>query len=899
MSKTLKSKNAFQILSTCLRNLCPVFLSVVLLLSSCPVSKEPEYRSQWEFSPDGPWTGPELWANRLQDWQVLKGSVECLSTLPMRTLHVTTVRLIDTQGDLKSSVTVRKIAGGNISEAAAGFLLGAGKDLDFRAASLIHHAYGTQAGLFVGCNGQGRLFIRDFEQKDEYLAYQEGEPVKWNELRLDLKLKPKKNGYTLTLKAIDPDRNDSLSALVIEELPPERSVGNVALVSHSGYSGEDENQFAFSNWEISGSKVKQYPERNLGPLVTVLYTLSRGTLRLTAQFMPLSKQENQQVELFLRRQENWELAATSALSHPSYTAAFKVENWPYQTDVPYRVEYVLKREQDEKYFMEGTIRKDPFDKDKLVMTSMSCVEQVIKPTRTSWVGVDGEWFPWDWGILYPHAELVERLKKHNPDVMFFAGDQVYEGASPIRADREHAFLDYLYKWYLWCITNKELTTRIPTIAIPDDHDVYHGNLWGAGGIATPPGLEGAAAQDEGGYKMSPEFVNMVQTTQTSHLPDPYDSHPAEQDIGVYFTECNIGGLSIAVIEDRKFKSAPKPLFPQAKIYNGWVQNPAWEVKQKSRISNAALLGERQLDFLEDWAGNWSNQTWMKAVVSQTLFSNVATLPETAKDDGVVPGLEVPEPGTYLEGDKQVADFDSNGWPQIGRDKAIRKFRKAFATHLVGDQHLANTSQYGVEEWRDSGYVIVSPATGNIFPRRWWPPVPGKNRTPESPKYTGDFEDGFGNKITVYAIANPQKSTIHPTRHHELSTGYSVITFYKDSRDIESANWPYWADPEKDKPYPGWPIRINQLDNYGRRAQAWLPEVQVNGLHNPVVQIIQQQTDETVYTLRINGQSFQPKVFASGLYTIRVGEPDSNIWREIPNILASSTKERKALDVNFQ
>jgi hypothetical protein len=194
---------------------------------------------------------------------------------------------------------------------------------------------------------------------------------------------------------------------------------------------------------------------------------------------------------------------------------------------------------------------------------------------------------------------------------------------------------------------------------------------------------------------------------------------------------------------------------------------------------------------------------------------------------------------------------------------------------------------------------VSPATGNIFPRRWWPPVPGRNRKPGSPEYTGDFEDGFGNKITVYAIANPQKTTMHPTRHHELSTGYSVVTFYKDNRDIELANWPYWADPDKDEPFPGWPIRINQLDNYGRKALAWLPEIRVRGLQNPVVQVIQQQKDEMVYTLRINNQCFQPKVFSPGLYTIRVGEPDSDTWREIRDIQAEPSKEIEPLEVNFQ
>ena len=172
-----------------LRNVGLSLVCLLVLFSSCSISK-PEYRSQWEFSPDGPWTGPELWANRLQDWRVSQGSVECLSVLPMRTLHLTTMRFVDSEGDLRSSIQVRKLAGEDEAEAAAGFLLGAGKDLDYRAASLIHHAYGPIAGLFIGCDGLGRLFIRDYEQKDEYLVYQEKDPVKWDELRLDLNLKP-------------------------------------------------------------------------------------------------------------------------------------------------------------------------------------------------------------------------------------------------------------------------------------------------------------------------------------------------------------------------------------------------------------------------------------------------------------------------------------------------------------------------------------------------------------------------------------------------------------------------------------------------------------------------------------------------------------------------------------
>ena len=51
----------------------------------------------------------------------------------------------------------------------------------------------------------------------------------------------------------------------------------------------------------------------------------------------------------------------------------------------------------------------------------------------------------------------------------------------------------------------------------------------------------------------------------------------------------------------------------------------------------------------------------------------------------------------MTGDKMAADMDSNGWPPSGRDRALRAMRKGFAVHLAGDQHLASTIQYGVED----------------------------------------------------------------------------------------------------------------------------------------------------------------------------------------------------------
>jgi len=878
------------------------YLSLFLLfiLYSCEKLKITRFNSDWQKSPDAVWVGPDFWANRLQDWSVRDGKLECGCTKPMRSVHLMTRSISDKRGNLNSSVNIFLEEGDKpVSEAAAGILVGAGRGLDYRAASLVFHSWGESAGIFVGLDGKGNLFVRDFEKENYFFGYNRKNDIHWTEAQIVLNILPSKDHYIFKVLAINPVTNVIIDRIEADDIPADRIRGNIALVSHAGYEKENKARYAFSEWKVSGSKLQKNRGRNIGPILTAQYTLSRNTLKLAAQMMPVGDKDNMEVTLQLSENGKWINAATAEIQKPSYTALFRIKDWKKNKDIDYRIAYDLKRKKPREYYLSGIIKHDPSDKEEIKMLSLSFGEQIIKPDKQNWSGIDGGYFPYNKNILYPHAGLVQNLKKINADILFFAGDQVYEGASPTSADlSDMAMLDYLYKWYLWCLTYRDLTTCIPAITIPDDHDVYHGNLWGSGGKATPAELTGAAAQDAGGYKMSPGFVNMVQTTQTSHLPDPVDPAPVEQGINVYFTECNIGGLSLAVIEDRKFKSAPKALLPEANIFNGWPLNRYWNTRYSSRIENADLLGERQLSFLEKWAADWSGQTWMKAVLSQTLFVNLVTIPADSMNDEVVPLMEIPDSGAYVEGDKLATDFDSDAWPQNERDKAIRIFRKAFATHIAGDQHLGSTVQYGVDEFRDAGFAIISPATGNIWPRHWFPPSEGGNRKPGWPKNYGDYEDGFGNKLTVYAVANPHKSVVEPIRNNELSAGFSVITFNRKTRDIELSNWPYYADPVNDKPFPFWPVRINQLDNYGRTAAGWLPEIRVEGLTNPVIKIFREWTGELIYSIRINGQNFQPKVFEMGNYRIETGEPDQNRWQKMEKVYPTTFKEREPVTVKF-
>jgi alkaline phosphatase D len=450
---------------------------------------------------------------------------------------------------------------------------------------------------------------------------------------------------------------------------------------------------------------------------------------------------------------------------------------------------------------------------------------------------------------------------------------------------EPAILEYLRKWYLFGWAFGDILRDRPTITIPDDHDVFHGNLWGMSGKATTAPGFGMEAQDSGGYKMPARWVNMVQRTQTSHLPDPADPAPVEQGIGVYFCDLRYAGLSLAVIEDRKFKSAPKAFLPEAEIRNGWAKNPEWKADKSSDVKGAELLGARQLKFLKSWAADWTGGVWMKAVLSQTLWSDPSTLPAGTTGDDGVPGLPVYKPGEYPPDDVPMADMDSDGWPPAGRNAAIREMRKAFALHISGDQHLPSTLKYGLEAWGDAGFAICVPAISNLWPRRWFPKTPGLNRKPNDPPYKGDFKDAFGNRMTVLAVANPQVTGLQPAELYDRSAGYGIITFDRETRDISLANWPRQTDPRKPdaKPYPGWPVTLNQLDNYGRAAKAWLPTLQFRGMTNPVVQIVDERNGEIVYTVRAKGATFKPKVFAAGSYTIRAGEPGTERWRVLRKV----------------
>lgn len=553
-----------------------------------------------------------------------------------------------------------------------------------------------------------------------------------------------------------------------------------------------------------------------------MYSHHQATLKMTVQTFPLLPEEPHQVVLEIRsgKEEEWTPFAEAPVLYPGWSAHFRLPDWDATRDWEYRARL------GNLASFEGLIREDPVEKDEIVIASMSCNS------------------PHDESV-YERAEYVRNLEHHNPDLLFFAGDQMYHHT------------EHTYGLLQWGLQFADVLRDRPAVVIVDDHDVGMYNLWGEGGVVAES-IHG----DTGGYFLPPAYVRMAERCQTFHLPDPYDPTPIQQSLGVYYTSLNVGGIDMAIIEDRKFKTGPKGRIPEMGPRPDHINDPSYD-RESIDLPGLELLGERQLRFLEDWGQDWEGAR-MKAVLSQTAFAGAVHLH-----------------GSYEN--RLLADLDSNGWPQSGRNEALRVIRRALATHLCGDQHLAVVIKHGIDSHRDGPFAFTNPALVNTIYGRWWHPLEGPgggDAVSEDLPWTGDYKDGLGNKITMYAYANPKYETMQELRTHRdaRGDGYGIVRFRKSSEEIVFEAWPRFSDAAKgdSEQFIGWPIVISMDDNDGREPVGYLPRLKF-ARPDPVVQVVNESTGEILYTRRIRGKEFAAPVYDDVTYTVRVGVDRPSEW----------------------
>ena len=540
-----------------------------------------------------------------------------------------------------------------------------------------------------------------------------------------------------------------------------------------------------------------------------LYTVHEQTLKLTAQLYPIADGEPKTVHLEVQRDGAWVEVAKTTVVEPGWTAPFRVEKWDDTKTHQYRVLHGTEAT------YEGTVRKNPIDKDEIVVAAFTGNSVNAKH-----------------GGDISREDIIANVKKIDADVLFFSGDQVY--------NHNHHYV----MWLQFGRDFGEIIKDRPTLCLPDDHDVGQPNIWGESGkISTLPGAA------DGGYARPAVYVKEVERAQTSHLPDPIDPHKIGQGIGVWFTNLNWGNIDFAILEDRKFKTGPAGRVPKQGPRPDHIRNPEYDPASVD-VKGALLLGDRQLKFLDSWGQDWENAK-MKIALSQTIFCG----------------------GAHIHGNangRLHADMDSNGWPQSGRNRALDSLRKCFAFHCAGDQHLASIFHHGIDEHRDAIWSFCVPSIANLY-LRWWEPLePGENREAGAPDYTGDHLDGFHNKVTNYAAANPEKKPAGKLLNTR-SAGFGVVRLNTKSREITMECWPRNLDitDPTSKQYPGWPRTISQFDNYSPTSWIELDEVTFN-ITDPVVQLVDEKSREVLYTVRISGKSFTPKAPKGRTFIVKAG-----------------------------
>src|ERR1051325_6997217 len=130
-----------------------------LLLAAAPVAAA-DFASSFSAGSDQTWLGPEYWANRLQDWRLRNGRMECHFAGDDRNVflltHELSARMEPFETRVKMGVLDR--ADARASQGYGGFRIGMrGPFNDYRDTAI----YGV--GLEAGINANAQLFIGDLE----------------------------------------------------------------------------------------------------------------------------------------------------------------------------------------------------------------------------------------------------------------------------------------------------------------------------------------------------------------------------------------------------------------------------------------------------------------------------------------------------------------------------------------------------------------------------------------------------------------------------------------------------------------------------------------------------------------------------------------------------------------
>ena len=726
-----------------------------------------DFAFDWNIIPDRIFLGETMWANPMEDWIVKDGKAVTRTAGGKRNIQLLTHQLTEGAAAFEMKTTVSRVAMKGKKDGGAGFRVGVRSDInEYRANSF------AKNGLFAGV------------QNDELILGKARAALSGSIAAGPIVLTLTGSGGgapTLTLSAQTEDGTPL--GTVTQSVKPKDLLGNVALVVNHTVSDKKEakSKYAFHNWSASGPAFSVNADRRFGPIMWTMYAISDSrtdeghVFKMNVLCAPMGPKDRKDVELFVKDGGKWGSLGRADLDDDGRAAIFRISNWDASKDYPFRVEYksALKDGSFVTHDWTGNIRSEPKGRP-LRLAALTCQK--------------------DYG--FPYEPVARNVAALDPDLVYFSGDQLYEnhgGFGVIREPNDLSILCYLRKYYQHGWSFRDVMRNSPTLCIPDDHDVFHGNFWGEGGEAMKDkyrDLKEATSQ-YGGYRQSVQMVNTVHRTNVGHHPDPFDPAPAKRDMSVYYGDMVWGNVGFAIIGDRQFKSSPEHVNTgEGRLDH--IPDPDFDTLSIDK-PGLTMLGERQEEFLTQWRTDWRGHE-MKVLLSQTLFANTST--HHGRDR------------MYLKG-----DLDSGGWPQTARNRALDIIRPSKCLHVNGDQHLTTLVQYGVKEQRDSTWSFCTPAIAAGYPRSWLPDemgMPHTDRPAHGIDNTGAYRDGFENLVYVYAVGNPEDQSLKNRYQiaHQKASGFGFVVIDTKAKTYGINSYRFLInlkDPAEKTQFPGWPV----------------------------------------------------------------------------------------------
>ena len=168
------------------------------------------------------------------------------------------------------------------------------------------------------------------------------------------------------------------------------SLSGAALASSSFFSSKAEAKkfikSPFSNldtlatndwWNIPKNPIINLKVNRDQVIAFGIYTLSNKTLKLSAQLFPLYPEESRDVILEINKNGKWEKIKTNTINDIGWSTTFKISNWDDSKDVKYKLKHGNTAE------FVGKIRKNPIEKENIVLAAFSCNSNKDRGDRDS------------------------------------------------------------------------------------------------------------------------------------------------------------------------------------------------------------------------------------------------------------------------------------------------------------------------------------------------------------------------------------------------------------------------------------------------------------------------------------------------------------------------------------